>query len=159
MTGPLRTLPDLDPFSRVPASFITLTHSTISIRKSPAFAGLFRQTEKSRCRILQRLFYTRLVSTRAICRANVPLTTQRKRRGSCLFYSICYEITNEALVFGGDVMTATDITVHLGMVEFGDTQKLLIGNFPSSPLNSVEKHYILTKRVKFYRKSSAGGEK
>ncbi len=26
-------------------------------------------------------------------------------------------------------MTATDITVHLGMVEFGDTQKLLIGNF------------------------------
>ena len=27
-------------------------------------------------------------------------------------------------------MTATDITVHLGMVEFGDTQKLLIGNFP-----------------------------
>ncbi len=79
----------------------------------------------------QRLFYARLVSTRAICRANVPLTTQRKRRGSCLFYSICYEITNEALVFGGDVMTATDITVHLGMVEFGDTQKLLIGNFPN----------------------------
>ena len=28
-------------------------------------------------------------------------------------------------------MTATDITVHLGMVEFGDTQKLLIGNFPN----------------------------
>ena len=79
----------------------------------------------------QRLFYARLVSTRAICRANVPLTTQRKRWGSCLFYSICYEITNEALVFGGDVMTATDITVHLGMVEFGDTQKLLIGNFPN----------------------------
>ena len=26
-------------------------------------------------------------------------------------------------------MTATDITVHLGMVEFSDTQKLLIGNF------------------------------
>lgn len=51
------------------------------------------------------------------------------------------------------------LNVHLGMVEFGDTQKLLIGNFPSSPLNSVEKHYILTKRVKFYRKSSAGGEK
>ena len=41
----------------------------------------------------------------------------------------------------------------------GEKSQFLIGNFPSSPLNSVEKHYILTKRVKFYRKSSAGGEK
>ena len=43
----LRTLPDLDPFSRVPASCITLAHSTISIRKSPAPAGLFRHAEET----------------------------------------------------------------------------------------------------------------
>ena len=34
--------------------------------------------------------------------------------------SVGYEITKKALVFGGDVMTATDIAVRLGMVELGD---------------------------------------
>ena len=34
-----------------------------------------------------------------------------------------YEITKKALVFGGDVMTATDIAVRLGMVERGDKTK------------------------------------
>ena len=34
-----------------------------------------------------------------------------------------YEITKKALVFGGDVMTATDIAVRLGMVELGDKTK------------------------------------
>ena len=34
-----------------------------------------------------------------------------------------YEITKKALVFGGDVMTATDIAVRLGMVELGDKSK------------------------------------
>lgn len=34
--------------------------------------------------------------------------------------SVGYEITKKALVFGGDVVTATDIAVRLGMVELGD---------------------------------------
>ena len=37
--------------------------------------------------------------------------------------SVGYEITKKALVFGGDVMTATDIAVRLGMVELGDKSK------------------------------------
>ncbi len=37
--------------------------------------------------------------------------------------SVGYEITDKALVFGGDVMTATDIAVRLGMTELGDTAK------------------------------------
>ena len=38
--------------------------------------------------------------------------------------SVGYEITKKALVFGGDVMTATDIAVRLGMVELGDKSKV-----------------------------------
>lgn len=34
--------------------------------------------------------------------------------------SVGYEITKKALVFGGDVMTATDIAVRLGMARVGD---------------------------------------
>ena len=34
--------------------------------------------------------------------------------------SVGYEITKKAMVFGGDVMTATDIAVRLGMVDLGD---------------------------------------
>lgn len=34
--------------------------------------------------------------------------------------SVGYDITNKALVFGGDVITATDVAVRLGMVELGD---------------------------------------
>lgn len=34
--------------------------------------------------------------------------------------SVGFEITKKALVFGGDVLTATDIAVRLGMVELGD---------------------------------------
>lgn len=37
--------------------------------------------------------------------------------------SVGYEITKKALVFGGDVMTATDIAVRLGMIELGDRTK------------------------------------
>ena len=37
--------------------------------------------------------------------------------------SVGYEITKKALVFGGNVMTATDIAVRLGMVELGDKAK------------------------------------
>ena len=37
--------------------------------------------------------------------------------------SVGYEITKKALVFGGDVMTATDIAVRLGMVELGDASR------------------------------------
>ena len=39
--------------------------------------------------------------------------------------SVGYEITKKALVFGGDVMTATDIAVRLGMVELGDKSKVM----------------------------------
>jgi len=35
--------------------------------------------------------------------------------------SVGYEITEKAMVFGGDVMTATDIAVRLGMAEIGDS--------------------------------------
>ena len=38
--------------------------------------------------------------------------------------SVGYEITKKALVFGGDVMTATDIAVRLDMVELGDKSKV-----------------------------------
>ncbi len=38
--------------------------------------------------------------------------------------SVGYEITKKALVFGGDVLTATDIAVRLGMVELGDASKV-----------------------------------
>ncbi len=34
--------------------------------------------------------------------------------------SVGYQITSKALVFGGDVMTATDIAVRLGMADIGD---------------------------------------
>lgn len=37
--------------------------------------------------------------------------------------SVGYEITKKALVFGGDVLTATDIAVRLGMVKLGDAAK------------------------------------
>ena len=37
--------------------------------------------------------------------------------------SVGYEITRKALVFGGDVMTATDIAVRLGMVKLGDASR------------------------------------
>ena len=38
--------------------------------------------------------------------------------------SVGYEITKKALVFGGSVMTTTDIAVRLGMVELGDKSKV-----------------------------------
>ena len=38
--------------------------------------------------------------------------------------SVGYEITSKALVFGGDVMTATDIAVRLGMVALGDASRV-----------------------------------
>ena len=38
--------------------------------------------------------------------------------------SVGYEITEKAMVFGGDVMTATDIAVRLGMVRLGDTDRV-----------------------------------
>ena len=48
--------------------------------------------------------------------------------------SVGYEITKKALVFGGDVMTATDIAVRLGMVELGDASKAA-----SIPLDVAER--------------------
>lgn len=38
--------------------------------------------------------------------------------------SVGYRITEKALVFGGDVMTATDIAVRLGMAQIGDREKV-----------------------------------
>lgn len=38
--------------------------------------------------------------------------------------SVGYELEHKALVFGGDVMTATDIAVRLGMVSIGDAGKV-----------------------------------
>lgn len=38
--------------------------------------------------------------------------------------SVGYEITKKAKVFGGDILTATDIAVRLGMAELGDPQRV-----------------------------------
>ncbi len=38
--------------------------------------------------------------------------------------SVGYEITEKALIFGGDTVTATDIAVRLGMAELGDTSRV-----------------------------------
>ncbi len=38
--------------------------------------------------------------------------------------SVGYRITEKALIFGGDIMTATDIAVSLGMFELGDKSKV-----------------------------------
>ena len=38
--------------------------------------------------------------------------------------SVGFEITDKALIFGGDVMTATDIAVKLGMCSLGDPDKV-----------------------------------
>ena len=38
--------------------------------------------------------------------------------------SVGFELTKKALVFGGDVMTATDIAVRLGMADIGDAGKV-----------------------------------
>lgn len=38
--------------------------------------------------------------------------------------SVGYKITEKALVFGGDTLTATDVAVRLGMVELGDKSKV-----------------------------------
>ena len=38
--------------------------------------------------------------------------------------SVGYEITEKALVFGGDTLTATDIAVRLGMANIGDPAKV-----------------------------------
>ena len=38
--------------------------------------------------------------------------------------SVGYEITKKAMVFGGDVMTTTDVAVRLGMTQLGDASKV-----------------------------------
>ncbi len=38
--------------------------------------------------------------------------------------SVGYEISKKAMIFGGDVMTATDIAVRLGLTELGDKSKV-----------------------------------
>ena len=38
--------------------------------------------------------------------------------------SVGYRITEKALVFGGDTLTATDIAVRLGMADLGDKAKV-----------------------------------
>ena len=82
-----------------------------------------------------------------------PLQPERKVFSHDIIFSFCCEPPCAAYL-------SEKIIAPAGKkVNFPPPSALLIGNFPSSPLNSVEKHYILTKRVKFYRKSSAGGEK
>ncbi len=48
--------------------------------------------------------------------------------------SVGYRITEKALIFGGDTMTATDIAVRLGMFELGDKSKVSAISF-----NTAEK--------------------
>ena len=48
--------------------------------------------------------------------------------------SVGYEITKKAMVFGGDVMTATDVAVRLGIVDLGDKSRVA-----SIPQDTAEK--------------------
>lgn len=56
--------------------------------------------------------------------------------------SVGYEITKKALVFGGDVMTTTDIAVRLGMVELGDKSKVA-----SIPQDVAEKAVVVIRSL------------
>lgn len=56
--------------------------------------------------------------------------------------SVGYDITKKALVFGGDVITATDVAVRLGMVELGDAS---LAN--SIPLEVAKKAMFEIRRL------------
>ncbi len=57
--------------------------------------------------------------------------------------SVGYRITEKALIFGGDTLTASDITVRLGMAEFGDPSKV-----SDIPLEIAQKaHKIMMESV------------
>ena len=53
--------------------------------------------------------------------------------------SVGYQITQKALVFGGDTLTATDIAVRLGMAELGDPAKVahLEESFARSAMETI----------------------
>ena len=51
--------------------------------------------------------------------------------------SVGYEITQKALVFGGDTLTATDIAVRLGMADIGD-RRLVEGVSPELAAKAME---------------------
>lgn len=55
--------------------------------------------------------------------------------------SVGFDITKKALVFGGNVLTATDIAVALGMVDIGDSTKVqnLDRNFALKALEAIRK--------------------
>lgn len=46
-----------------------------------------------------------------------------------------FELTKKAMVFGGDVMTATDIAVRLGMADIGDAS--LVKDIPQETAKKV----------------------
>jgi len=60
--------------------------------------------------------------------------------------SVGYQITEKALVFGGDILTATDIIVRLGMAEIGD----------SSLVASLDKGFAKAVFNRLMRTVSAG---
>lgn len=53
--------------------------------------------------------------------------------------SVGYEITEKALVFGGDVCTATDIAVRMGMASLGDASRVahLSGEFAQKAMAAI----------------------
>lgn len=53
--------------------------------------------------------------------------------------SVGYRITEDALVFGGEVCTATDIAVRLGLAELGDASKVadLDGEFAGKAMEAI----------------------
>lgn len=53
--------------------------------------------------------------------------------------SVGYQITEKALVFGGDVCTATDIAVRLGLADLGDASKVshLSGDFARKAMSAI----------------------
>jgi N-methylhydantoinase A/oxoprolinase/acetone carboxylase beta subunit len=57
--------------------------------------------------------------------------------------SVGYELTSRALVFGGDVLTATDVAVAAGLAEIGDPA-LVSGIDPEAALASIEERIAET---------------
>jgi N-methylhydantoinase A/oxoprolinase/acetone carboxylase beta subunit len=57
--------------------------------------------------------------------------------------SVGYELTSRALVFGGDVLTATDLAVAAGLAEIGDPQRVA-GLDPEPALARIEQRIAET---------------
>lgn len=69
--------------------------------------------------------------------------------------SVGYELTQKALVFGGDVLTATDIAVAAGYAEIGDRSRVAHLD-PALVAAAVERIHVMTEEAIDRMKISAG---